>query len=605
MINMTDTQPDRAERRHNLERRRSAEQRLPTPPTLNELADMDAHKLLHELQVHRIELEMQNDELRQTRAEAETALQLYTELYDFAPVGYFTLGRNGDIRQVNLAGAALLGLERSKLVGRRLGGILDERNRVAFAVFLEGVFTHLSHEIGDLALTQKDGTPRWVHFKGNADAIGESCRLVATDITLHMRIEHALQENNIELQHARAAADKANRAKSEFLSSMSHELRTPLNAVLGFAQLMAAAKPPPTIAQKMSLDQIQNGGWHLLRLINEILDLAMIESGKISLTLESMSLSAALNDCHAMVEPLAQQRGIQLSFPDFDHDCHVYIHADLTKIKQVLINLLTNAIKYNRADGTVHIDCVVNAENRVRVNIQDTGIGLSPEQLAQLFQPFNRLGKQSSSEEGTGIGLVITKQLIDLMNGSMGVTSQVGVGSEFWVEFDIMSAPNLLHDDHAAHDAPDPEMQRVAGQHTLLCVEDNPANLLLMEQLIALRDNITLLTASDGHQGVQMAYAHQPDVILMDINLPDISGLDALNILRNDPATAHIPILALSANAIAHDQAQGLAAGFFCYLTKPIKLDEFMDALDGALRHAAEQGLANRSVPITEEDRNA
>ncbi len=373
---------------------------------------------------------------------------------------------------------------------------------------------------------------------------------------------------------------------------MSHELRTPLNAVLGFAQLMESETPSPTPAQKLSIDQILQAGWYLLRLINEILDLAMIESGKVSMSHESISLTDVLQDCQAMIEPLAHKRGIQVTYPDFDNV--LYVQADRTRIKQVMINLLSNAIKYNRAGGIVIIKCVMHTDKRVRVCVTDTGPGLSPEQLPQLFQPFNRLGQESSSEEGTGIGLVVTKQLVELMGGAIGVESHVGVGSTFWVDLDAASEPELIQD-HSHDSALTPLVQAdpdaIVVTRTLLYVEDNPANLALVQQLIARRSDLKLLSAIDAHIGIQLARTYQPEIILMDINLPGISGFGALKILQNDPITAHIPVMALSANAVPREIEKGLEAGFFRYLTKPIKVNEFMNALDVALHFAGQNGL--------------
>jgi len=405
----------------------------------------------------------------------------------------------------------------------------------------------------------------------------------ARDVTERKRLDQVLAEKSVELQNATAIAEKANLAKSEFLSSMSHELRTPLNAILGFAQLIDSATPPPSVLQKLSIDQILKAGWYLLRLINEILDLSMIESGKVSMSLESMSLSDILKDCQSMIEPQAELRGIKITFPQFETP--FYIHADRTRVKQIMINLLSNAIKYNRPGGSVIVQCVENVENKVCVSIKDSGVGMTPEQLEQLFQPFNRLGQEVGKEEGTGIGLVVTKQLVELMHGTMGVESSVGVGSIFWVEFSVSDAPSLQLGTGTGEINAD-ALDVFLARRTLLCVEDNPANLLLVEQLIERRSDLKLLTAIDGYSGVQLARTHQPDVILMDINLPGISGLGALAMLREDPLTAHIPVIALSANAIPHDIQKGLEAGFFQYLTKPIKLNEFMYAIDAALRNA-------------------
>jgi CheY-like chemotaxis protein len=382
-------------------------------------------------------------------------------------------------------------------------------------------------------------------------------------------------------------AEKANLSKSEFLSSMSHELRSPLNAILGFAQLMETGSPLPTPTQKASIDQILKAGWYLLELINEILDLALIESGRLSLSLEPMSLVDVMLECQAMIEPQAQKNGIRMSFPQFE--IPYFVHADRTRVKQVLINLLSNAIKYNRAQGAVEVTCSANAEKRIRISVQDTGEGLSPEKLAQLFQPFNRLGQEASAEEGTGIGLVVSKRLVEMMGGEIGVVSTVGVGSVFWIELNVAAEPQPALGAAEPFAPIQTRVQHGAALRTLLYVEDNRANMQLVEQLIARRPDMRLLSAGDGMLGIEMARTHQPEVILMDINLPGMSGIQALKILREDPVTAHIPVLAISANAMPHDINKGLKAGFLRYLTKPIKVNEFMDALDMALELAGKK----------------
>ena len=401
-----------------------------------------------------------------------------------------------------------------------------------------------------------------------------------------------------ELNDAMATADQANLAKSEFLSSMSHELRTPLNAILGFAQLIESGTPPPTVTQQRSVAQILKAGWYLLDLINEILDLTLIESGKLSLSLEPIYLAEILRESRAMIEPQANKRGIQLSFPRID--LSFLVTADRTRVKQVLINLLSNAIKYNRERGTIVVECTTKPLGRMRISITDTGEGLTPEQLKQLFQPFNRLGQEAHVGEGTGIGLVVSKRLVELMGGAIGVESSVGVGSVFWIELNLTTARQLR--DIKADSTAIASLPRAADipQRTLLYVEDNPANLMLVEDLIMRRPDVNLLSAKDGDSGIAIARASRADVILMDINLPGISGVEALRILRADPDTAHIPIIALSANAGPRDIARGLDAGFFRYLTKPIKVREFFDTLDAAFQstsNAAELAPLSEQAP--------
>jgi len=407
--------------------------------------------------------------------------------------------------------------------------------------------------------------------------------LIGTDNSARKLAESKLNE-------AMALADKANRAKTDFLSSMSHELRTPLNAILGFAQLLESGSPPPTLSQKRNLEQILKAGWYLLELINEVLDLALIESGKVTLSREPVSLAEVLLECRAMIEPQAQSRGIGMTFPSFA--LPRFVKADRTRVKQVLINLLFNAVKYNKPGGAVAVECGPGTGDALRISVRDAGAGLTAEELAQLFQPFNRLGRSGGAEEGTGIGLVVTKRLVELMGGVIGVDSTPGVGSVFWIELHLSAAPQLAAAEIADTARVGTLLPAGAPLRTLLYVEDNPANLELVEQLVARRTDLRLLSAADGELGIEFARACVPEVILMDINLPGLSGLDAMLVLRADPLTAHIPVIALSANAVPHDVDKALAAGFFSYLTKPIKVGLFMDALDLALRSAAERKAA-------------
>jgi signal transduction histidine kinase/ActR/RegA family two-component response regulator len=438
-----------------------------------------------------------------------------------------------------------------------------------------------SREIEDkyeLTYVRKDGSrfPAIVSITALRDDAGGiiGYLLIGTDNSVRHRVERALNE-------AMAAAEKANRAKSDFLSSMSHELRTPLNAILGFAQLLESGAPAPTTTQRRSIDQIIKAGWYLLELINEILDLALIESGKLTMSKEPVSLAELMIECRAMIEPQASQRGIGMTFPHFD--APRFINADRTRVKQVLINLLFNAIKYNRANGAVAVEGTLVPPHCFRISVKDTGVGLSPEQVQQLFQPFNRLGQEGGAEEGTGIGLVVTKRLVEAMGGRIGAGSTLGEGSEFWIEFELAVTPQFAAAEVDGAIAAMPMASGDTPPRTVLYVEDNPANLDLVERLVARRPDLHLLSAADGNMGVQYARAYLPEVILMDINLPGLSGIEAMKILHAGAATAHIPIIALSANAVPRDIEKSLEAGFFNYITKPIKVNEFMHALDVAL----------------------
>jgi PAS domain S-box-containing protein len=509
----------------------------------------------------------------------------------------------GIITDVNKQMEALTGCTRDELIGAPFKNYFTDPERAEMSIKLALSEKKVSNY--ELTARARDGKETVVSYNAitfyDRDRKLQGVFAAARDVTERNRLDQVLQEKNVELEGAKSAAEKANLAKSDFLSSMSHELRSPLNAILGFAQLMESADPLPTASQAESIAQILQAGWHLLKLINEILDLAVIESGKVSLSKESVSVAEVMSECQAMMEPQAQQHGIRMTFPRFDSP--IFVWADRTRLKQIIINLVSNAIKYNKEQGTVVVDCTMSAPplsdsgaagpERIRISVADTGAGLPPEKLAQLFQPFNRLGQGAGGVAGTGIGLVVTKRLAELMEGVLGVESTVGVGSVFWCELISVAAPQLKIQNGKVEASIRPQLPAGASQRTLLYVEDNPANMNLIEQLIARCPDMRLLTAVNGTLGIEIARATQPQVVLMDINLPGISGIEAMKILREDPATAHIPIVALSANAMPRDIAKALEAGFFRYLTKPIKVEEFMDTLNAALEFA-EKGTAQK-----------
>jgi PAS domain S-box-containing protein len=487
-----------------------------------------------------------------------------------------TTDPSGIITDVNKQMEVLTGCTRDELIGAPFKNYFTDPERAEAGIKL--VLSEKKVTNYELTALARDGKQTLVSYNATTfydrDRTLQGVFAAARDVTESKRL-------NAELERAMLLAEKANLAKSEFLSSMSHELRSPLNAIIGFGQLLESDSPPPRIAQKESIAQILHAGWHLLKLVDEILDLAKIESGQVPMSKEPVSLAEVMLDCRGMIEPQAQQHGVRITFPALD--IPYFVLADPTRVEQVLINLLSNAIKYNVKSGAVDVTCGECVPGRIRVSIRDTGAGLSPEQLTQLFQEFNRLGQETSGEQGTGIGLVVAKRLVERMGGTIGVESTVGAGSVFWFELISVGMPGRPA---ARSETTASAPRRLPGKargRTVLYVEDSPANVKLVEQIIARRPDIFLLTAVDGDSGIEIARASQPAVIVMDINLPGISGTEALRTLRGDPRTAHIPVLAVSANAMPLDVARGLEAGFSRYITKPIKITEFIEALDVAL----------------------
>lgn len=418
-------------------------------------------------------------------------------------------------------------------------------------------------------IVRPDGSLRWIHDRAFpvADNNGRVYRVagIASDVTAQKESERLIGE-------ARDEAERANRAKNEFLSRMSHELRTPLNAILGFGQLLELEELKGD--QEESVGHIVSAGGHLLDLINEVLDISRIESGGMALSLEPVEATTLLQDVMTLLRPLATERRVRLINPLDDGE--VFVTADRQRLKQVLLNLLSNAIKYNRQDGEVRIALQATAtriaDNQVTIEISDTGIGLPPDKVERLFRPFDRLGAEQTTVEGTGLGLALSKRLVELMNGTIGVRSEPGVGSTFSI-----SLHNAVDPSASVDRAPEAEAERRSGGTcVLLYIEDNLSNLKLVQRILAHRPEVTLMTAMQGLLGLELAQQHVPDVILLDLHLPGMNGAEILQRIRADHRTADIPVVMVSADATSGQIERLKSAGANAYLTKPFNVKEFL-----------------------------
>ena len=389
---------------------------------------------------------------------------------------------------------------------------------------------------------------------------------------------------------ARDEAERANLAKSQFLSHMSHELRTPLNAVLGFAQLLEANEQEPLAAtQRAHVGEILRGARHLLRLINDVLDLGLVETGHLSVETTQVSLGHLVQACLHMVEPLAQARGIHLqALPARSFERLVL--ADATRLKQVLLNLLANAIKYNQSGGEVVMQCVLRRD-KIRLFVHDNGPGLTPEQQGRLFTPFERMGVSSTQVEGAGIGLALSKRLMLAMSGDIGMQTREGGGSSFWIDVRRLAGREVTPGTADDIETAALTVATNAAPQRVLYIEDNDVNTVLMQAMLERLPNVVLHCEAHPHAGLTWARQHLPDLILLDIQLPDMDGYAVLQALKSDPATQHIPVIAVTANAMATDLSHAQNAGFFSYVTKPLELRVLMTAVQAALDHIT--GLRN------------
>jgi PAS domain S-box-containing protein len=507
---------------------------------------------------------------------AEQDLAIYRRIFDSTKQGIGVTDAQGDLVYSNRAHDEIHGYTHEEIVGKPFTTFFAEKTQAWAVDEILGAVQSGHGWSGLLPIMRKDGseliTSANVGFINDDEGKLQNIFNILSDYSPELLRQQQLQE-------AKETAEQASRAKSEFLSSMSHELRTPMNAILGFTQLIQG-DDNLTAEQHESMDDIANAGNHLLELINEVLDLARIEAGKMDLSIGSVAIGDVIAASRNLITPMAERHHIQLVFSSSCFDGG-FVRADFTRTKQVLLNLLSNAVKYNREGGRIQVDCQGLDNNRLRISVSDTGRGISEAKQGGLFEAFNRLDAGGGNIEGTGIGLVITRHLVELMGGEIGVESVVDEGSTFWFELPC-AVGDVAKTGGSQREAVNSHVGLGAGRKVLY-IEDNPVNLKLVSKLIEKRTAITLLGAEEPMRGIELAKEHRPDLILLDINLPEISGYEVLRRLREMAETRDIPVVALSANAMADDLQRGEAAGFDGYLTKPINVKEFFRVLEQML----------------------
>jgi PAS domain S-box-containing protein len=512
--------------------------------------------------------------LEKSRRDLQAALDANQLVMDNSQDVICTIDEQGCFLSVNAACEELWGYEAVELVGRPYLSFVFPDDRPMTEAAAKGMLE--TGKVTDFVnrYVRKDGTLVDVLWSVTWSAKDRIMFCVAHNITDRARIEKALRE-------AKEEADRANHAKSDFLSRMSHELRTPLNSILGFGQLLD--RQSPTETQRPRIRYILSAGRHLLNLINEVLDISRIEAGTLQLSMEPVCLEEAIGEALDLMRPLAAERTIVLA-SNCSLDTATYVLADRQRLKQVLLNLLTNAVKYTAVKGCVTVSFADSGKDLTRISVRDTGAGIPVDKLARLFTPFERLGAERSTVEGTGLGLALCQRLVHAMKGAIGVNSTLGHGSTFWLDLPHAQSPLQTLSVTRGPSAAEPPIAEESRR--ILYIEDNFSNVTLVDQMLAERPALELMTAMQGRVGLELARQHSPDLVLLDLHLPDMPGWQVLAQLKADQLTRDIPVVVISADATSPQIKRLLSAGARAYLTKPLDIAEFFRVIEDALTPA-------------------